>query len=409
MKYPIDRKERITLGGMTQAIHIWGTKPENPVVLFLHGGPGVPNRHGMSKNHMDLLDDFTIVAWDQRGTGGSYFGCDPATLTLEQLIGDCAELIEYLCRTLQKKKIFLLGGSWGTELGTLVCQRYGELVVGYIGYGQVVNGIENENVSYAYTLEKAKEAGCAEDIAKLEEIGPPVDGQYQPVFEGLMAQRSLLKKLAFDNWDDMYAAIGYGGLTALKAVGRIQDDIKRLLKGPIIPEADRINPGLRITPDSEAVRRNRHAINGVIVEDIDSCMIKFAKCCTPVPGDAIAGFITKGFGVSVHRADCPNAAHRTDPRQAARWVRVRWANQEEQPFETTLELDCITRDGLLLDVAMVMTTARVRVKELTGKDLPGGKSMFLVRFEVKNYEELEAIRNKLMNIRDVVGSRRGQN
>ena len=97
MKYPIDRKERITLGGMTQAIHIWGSKQENPVILFLHGGPGIPNRHGMAKAHMDLLDDFTIVAWDQRGTGGSYFGCDPATLTLEQLISDCAELIGYLC------------------------------------------------------------------------------------------------------------------------------------------------------------------------------------------------------------------------------------------------------------------------------------------------------------------------
>ena len=86
MKYPIDRKERITLGGMTQTIHIWGTKQENPVILFLHGGPGVPNRHGMAKNHLDLTDDFTIVAWDQRGTGGSYFGCDPESLTLEQLI-----------------------------------------------------------------------------------------------------------------------------------------------------------------------------------------------------------------------------------------------------------------------------------------------------------------------------------
>ena len=72
MKYPIDRKARITLGGMKQAIHIWGTKQENPVVLFLHGGPGVPNRHGMAVSHMDLTDDFTIVAWDQRGTGGSY-------------------------------------------------------------------------------------------------------------------------------------------------------------------------------------------------------------------------------------------------------------------------------------------------------------------------------------------------
>ena len=218
----------------------------------------------------------------------------------------------------------------------------------------------------------------------------------------------LLKKLSFDNWEDMYAAIGYGGLTATKAVGRIRDDINRALKNQQNEKLQQNSP-LRTIPDSEAVKRNRHAVNGVIVEDIDSCMIKFAKCCTPVPGDGIIGFITKGFGVSVHRMDCPNAQNRDEPHQAARWVRTRWATQDDQPFETTLELDCITRDGLLLDVAMVMTTARVRVKELNGKDLPGGRSVFTVRFEVKNVSELEAIRKKLINIRDVVGSRRGQN
>ena len=217
----------------------------------------------------------------------------------------------------------------------------------------------------------------------------------------------LLKKLAFDTWEDMYAAIGYGGLTATKAVGRIRDDINRALKMQANEKAQ-MNP-LRTTPDSDTVKKNRHAVNGVIVEDIDSCMIKFAKCCTPVPGDDIIGFITKGFGVSVHREDCPNTFNRHLPIQAARWVNVRWASQDDQPFETTLELDCITRDGLLLDVATTMTAARVRVKELNGKDLPDGKSVFTVRFEVKNVEELESIRNKLLNIRDVIGSRRGQN
>ena len=216
----------------------------------------------------------------------------------------------------------------------------------------------------------------------------------------------LLKKLSFDEWEDMYAAIGYGGLTAVRAVGRIRDDINKALK---IQQNDKITMTPKVTPDSEAVRLNRHAVNGVIVEDIDSCMIKFAKCCTPVPGDGIIGFITKGFGVSIHRMDCPNAQHREEPHQAPRWVRCHWANQEEQPFETTLELDCITRDGLLLDIATIMTTARVRVKELNGRDLPGGRSTFTVRFEVKNVNELEAIRKKLINIRDVVGSRRGQN
>ncbi len=237
--------------------------------------------------------------------------------------------------------------------------------------------------------------------AEMKRVGLPLSMLTEPSLEP-----QLLKKLSFAMWDDMYAAIGYGGLTATKAVGRIRDDIHRAMKAQDLETSPK---QLRTNPDSEAVRQNRHAVNGVVVEDIDSCMIKFAKCCTPVPGDAIAGFITKGFGVSVHRADCPNAAHRDDPRQSARWVRVRWANNDEQPFETTLELDCITRDGLLLDVATVMTTARVRLKELYGRDLPGGRSTFTVRFEVRNVAELEALRKKLLNIRDVTGSRRGQN
>ena len=223
--------------------------------------------------------------------------------------------------------------------------------------------------------------------------------------EELLAQ--VLKKLSFDCLDDLYAAIGYGGLTAAKAVGRIRDDLLKYTRGIQNPTRDgNVNP-LRTNPD--APNLNRHSVNGVIVEDIDSCMIKFAKCCTPVPGDPIVGFITKGFGVSIHRADCPNAQNRTDPRQAARWVRVRWAQEENQPFTTTLELDCTTRDGLLLDVATVMTSARVRVKELTGRDLPGGHSTFTVSFEVKDVAELNTIQTKLLNIRDVIGARRGQN
>ena len=216
----------------------------------------------------------------------------------------------------------------------------------------------------------------------------------------------LLRKLGYDTWEDMYAAIGYGGLTAVKAVGRIRDDINRAIKNQ---SNDRVLAGTTLRVAQEDGKKSRHAINGVIVEDIGNCMIKFAKCCTPVPGDAIIGFITKGFGVSVHRQDCPNTAGRDDPIQAARWVRVHWANQADQPFDTTLELECVTRDGLLLDVATAMTSARVRLKELNGKDLPNGHSVFTVRFEVKNVSELEAIRTKLLNIRDVTGSRRGQN
>ncbi len=247
-----------------------------------------------------------------------------------------------------------------------------------------------ENVAY----------GRSSFESEMRRVGLPLSITIDPE-----VSHQLLKKLSFDTWENMYAAIGYGGLTAVKAVGRIRDDINRAVKAQNNEKV--VSNPLKTIPDNS--KKDRHAVNGVIVEDIDSCMIKFAKCCTPVPGDAIVGYITKGFGVSVHRADCPNTAAKDHPVQAARWVRVRWANQDDQPFETTLELDCLTRDGLLLDLAQTMTTARARVKELYGKDLPGGHSIFTVRFEVKNVSELEVIRTKLLNIRDVIGSRRGQN
>ena len=219
----------------------------------------------------------------------------------------------------------------------------------------------------------------------------------------------LLEKLPYTAWDDIYAAIGYGGLTAAKLVSRIQDDINKYLRGPVIPEPDRMNPALRINPDSEAVRRNRHAINGVIVEDIESCMIKFSKCCAPVPGDDIIGFITRGYGVSIHRTDCPNTAARSDPRQAARWVYCHWANDDSQPFNTTLELECINRDGLVMDISTAMFDARVRVKGFNALEIGEDRCIITVIFEVRNVAELEKIRKKLLCIHNVVEARRGQN
>ena len=229
------------------------------------------------------------------------------------------------------------------------------------------------------------------------------------VFNDVQFVNQLLEKLPYAAWDDIFAAIGYGGLTAEKAVGRVQDEIKRYLRGPVVPEPDRINPGLKINPDPEEVRRNRHAINGVIVEDIESCMIKFSRCCAPVPGDDIIGFITRGYGVSIHRTDCPNAAARSDPRQAARWVHCHWAASDDQPFNTTLELECYNRDGLVMDVSTVMFDARVRMKGFNALELENGRCIITVSFEVKNVTELTRIRNRLLSIKNVVAAKRGQN
>ena len=245
--------------------------------------------------------------------------------------------------------------------------------------------------------------GKASFEAEMKRLNLPLSMLSDPRFTD-----QLLEKLAFAAWDDLYAAIGYGGLTSQKAVGRIQDDLNRLLKGPVIPEPDRINPGLRVNPDSEAVRRNRHAINGVIVEDIDSCMIKFSKCCAPVPGDDIIGFITRGYGVSVHRMDCPNAQSRNDPRQAARWVHCHWANAEDQPFTTTLELDCHNRDGLVMDVSTALFADKVKLKGFTAPETEAARCSIAICLEGKNVTELNRIKNKLLSIPDVLEARRGQ-
>ena len=216
----------------------------------------------------------------------------------------------------------------------------------------------------------------------------------------------VLKKVAFGSLDDMYAAIGYGGLTAVKAVNRMKEELLRYTKaaraeGQAEPESDQ----------QELASFNKHnaktATSGVIVEDIESCMIKFARCCTPVPGDDIVGFITKGFGVSVHRRDCPNAAGAAEPENSGRWVKVSWASTPMETFSTSFELDCIDRDGIALDAAMVITSMKVRCSELAARSDHKGGCTITITVEARDVNEVNNIRNRLAAIRGVRTITRG--
>ena len=194
MTYEIDEIRKVPLGGLAQKIHIRGEKLANPVLLFLHGGPGISNRDSVINREKDLCDAFTIVAWDQRGTGGSYWGAKRETLNKDQAIQDAAELVEYLCRELGKEKIFIWGGSWGTELGTYLCYRHPQHIAGYVGSGQLVNGALNEEISYDFAMAEAQKAGDEESVRILNQIGRPVNGCYRQVFKGMVAQRRIMKK-----------------------------------------------------------------------------------------------------------------------------------------------------------------------------------------------------------------------
>ena len=209
---------------------------------------------------------------------------------------------------------------------------------------------------------------------------------------------TLLKKLSFDNLEDMYAAIGYGGLTATKAFGRIRDDLTKVVRQP-----------KELPKQAEPPKPNRHRDSGVIVEDIESCMIKFSRCCTPVPGDDIIGFITKGYGVSIHRKDCHNVISDKDPQHKARWINVSWSAEAGKPFSTTFEIDTIDRAGIWLDVAACLNTAKVKVSEISGKEMPTGKARIIATFEVANVQELESIRSRIRTVDGVLDVRRGQN
>jgi pimeloyl-ACP methyl ester carboxylesterase len=190
----IDRKLKVTLGDLPQKIHIKGSDKANPVLLFLHGGPGVCNRHTVMTAHADLADAFTLVAWDQRGSGGSWRGAKEETLTVDRLVEDARELVLWLCGEFQKEKIFIIGGSWGSELGTWLAFRYPEHIAAYVGFGQVVNGTRNEDLSFQFTREEAEKAGDQKALAILDRVGPPEKGLYKGGFEGLMAQRRIMMK-----------------------------------------------------------------------------------------------------------------------------------------------------------------------------------------------------------------------
>lgn len=213
----------------------------------------------------------------------------------------------------------------------------------------------------------------------------------------------ILKKVRFGTLDELYAAIGYGGMSAQKAVVRVKDEMTRLDRLHAEQSAaaqEPIHPSTS-NPPTVPIRGGKTSQSGIIVEGIDNCLVKFAKCCTPVPGDPVVGFITRGFGVSVHRADCPNASDAKRAEEPGRWIRVDWATGELASYQTALDISAKDRDGLTLDVAMTLSAAKVKTTSLSARSMPDGYATVSIVLEVKNQEELTNVINKLGQIQGV--------
>ncbi len=213
---------------------------------------------------------------------------------------------------------------------------------------------------------------------------------------------SLLKKVAYPSLEDMYAAIGYGGFSAQKAVSRMQGEILRVARQHQLEqqaaEAAEAKPA-KEEPKPPAPKRIKSE-QGIIVEGLDNCLVKFSKCCTPVPGDEIVGFITRGYGVSVHRADCPNASleRRNQPDQAGRWIKVSWGADTNDNYPTVLEVLCKDRQGLLLDVSAALSTTNTFVLGVNTRSTEDGFAVIRLEIRVRDSAQLQSVMNKLHQI-----------
>ncbi|CDC68446.1 MULTISPECIES: bifunctional (p)ppGpp synthetase/guanosine-3',5'-bis(diphosphate) 3'-pyrophosphohydrolase [environmental samples] len=244
--------------------------------------------------------------------------------------------------------------------------------------------------------------GRAAFEAELKHCGIPMKDVLAP--ENLPG---LLKRVAYGSLDDMYAAIGYGGFTAQKAVNRMQGELSRIAKQH---QADKAAMEAALSRENKPEEQAKPAPKkvkseqGIIVEGLDNCLVKFSKCCTPVPGDAIIGFITRGYGVSVHRCDCPNASpeKQHQPGQEGRWIKVSWGSDTNDSYPTTLEVVCKDRLNLLLDISAALSVTNTFVLGIQSRSTEDQFAIFRLEVRIKNGDQLKSLMNKLNQISGVL-------
>ncbi len=203
---------------------------------------------------------------------------------------------------------------------------------------------------------------------------------------------ALAKRNHCNTVEEMYAAIGYGGLQMARILPKLKDEYNRLKANDAEPKAI---PTVDI--------RKIHSSDGVVVEGIDNCPIKFAKCCSPLPGDEIIGFVTRGFGVSIHKKDCANARESMrHPENRDRWVKAYWADTVREDYKATLEIVCMDRANLVSDVALALGDMRVPIYSLDARSADQGRARMSVTIGITNTEHLNNVVARLRKVKDVV-------
>ena len=198
--------------------------------------------------------------------------------------------------------------------------------------------------------------------------------------------------------DDFFAAIGYGGVQLAKVMQRLKAEYNKKY-------GDKITSENGLDVKKKASSKNS---SGIIVDGIDDCVIKFAQCCNPLPGDDIIGFITRGHGVSIHKIDCINYQNQKDnPESAERWIDVRWKDTTDSGyFKTTLDIIAVDRVGLLADVSSALAMINIYIYESTSRELKNGNAILSVTLSIAGKEQLNSVISRIQKIKNVISVER---
>lgn len=205
----------------------------------------------------------------------------------------------------------------------------------------------------------------------------------------------IARRQRMNSAEEMYAAIGYGGLQVSRLMPKIKEEYTKLIKASDPVETFQLP------------MKKQKSSEGVIVEGLDNCLVKFAKCCNPLPGDAIVGFITRGFGVSIHKKDCPNVQIGMNlDDNSPRWVKAWWADGVKESFKSTLEITAMDRESLIVDVSSSLANMKVPIYFFVARQTADGRNNITVTVGISNIDHLGSVITKLKKIKDVVAVNR---
>lgn len=209
---------------------------------------------------------------------------------------------------------------------------------------------------------------------------------------------NIAKRQKFANVEEFYAAIGYGGVSLSKIIPRVKEDFIRQYRTPESNKTEAV---------VQKPKRERKASSGVIVEGLDSCLVKFAKCCNPLPGDDIIGFVTRGYGVSIHKRDCINVQNNIeDPEQKNRFVQAAWQQNVRESFKSTLDIYATGRPGIIADLSIQLANMRIALHSLNAREAKDDHTQIQITMSIESVDQLNYVINNLKKINGIISIER---